>query len=78
MKFLLFSSFRKLLNIFAAAYNSKVLSVPLEWLQKIFIYPDEAELEKDLLYVNLLMDDDRRVKFEKAKFDISKTGVRYV
>lgn len=72
-----------MLQIFATAYNSKTLTVPLNWLQNVLVYSDgEQELfAKDLASCNLNPESNETkteitVKFEKAKFDTGKMSVR--
>lgn len=77
--------FRKMLHAFTIAYNNKVLTVPIAWLQNILHYDNLSDLEEHLQACNLSVvvaatasneEKQKTVKFEKVSFDTSKTSVR--
>lgn len=65
----------KLLKIFATGFHSKTLNVSLEWLKEVLFYETKNQLIDDLKYFNLEVVDDKHVKMDKTKFDISKRNL---
>ena len=63
---------RELLLRFSVAYQSKSLTVPSEWLQKVLLYENRDLLLQDCHYYGLEIVNRTDVRFERIKFDTSK------
>lgn len=63
-------SLRELLITFSAAYHSKQLTVPIDWLSEILVFDSKTQLLKDLRYYKCDVSEDRScVTFNKTSFD---------
>lgn len=60
-----------MLITFANGFNNKILSVPLNWLQKVLIYEQEKTLKSDLSYYNIEATSEG-VVFNKSSIDLNK------
>lgn len=68
-----------MLKIFSVAYNSKSLTVNLNFLQQVLFYDKDIHLHDILNYYGLEVDKEtERVRFEKVKFDNAKHVVSNV
>lgn len=65
-----------MLITFANGFNNKMLSVPLNWLQKVLIYEQENTLKTDLSYYNIEVVKEG-VIFNKSSIDLNKPLVRF-
>lgn len=66
-----------MLLTFANGFNNKMLSVPLNWLQKVLIYEQESLLKNDLSYYNIEVTREG-VVFNKSSIDVTKSVVSFL
>lgn len=70
--------FRTLIENFSAAYHSKVLTVPLDWLKDILFYSSIDQLANDLKYYGLTVDTQlKSTRFQQESFQASKPLVSF-
>lgn len=61
---------------FSVAYQSKVLTVPLDWLKAIMFYTSIRQLTTDLQYYGLTVDlNSNTIKFQRDLFQSAKPVV---
>lgn len=61
---------RELLQSFSMGYQSKVLTVPLEWLSEVLLIDSMEHLEQDCKYYGITVDrKTKTAKFAKADFN---------
>lgn len=70
--------FRELIECFSVAYQSKVLTVSLDWLKDILFCESALQLVWDLKYYGLESDPKTKtIKFQRDSFQASKPIVIY-
>lgn len=69
---------QNLMKTFSVAYSSKVLKVPLDWIQKILLYDTEKLLEDDLRLANVEIIYDKSEKFAIFNKSTFNDAVTYV
>jgi SAC3 domain-containing protein 1 len=68
---------KEIFGMFAIAYNSATLNVPLDFLQRLLLYDTTEILVRDLNSFGIQCSDEKptAAKFERKKFDSSKSIV---
>lgn len=68
---------KEVLQMFSIAYNSRSLSVPVDFLQRLLIYDEMKSLSRDLTDLGISGDGEEptTVVFNRMKFDANKSIV---
>lgn len=68
---------KEVLRMFSIAYNSRSLSVPIDFLRKLLIYDEMKTLSQDLIDLGIRGDGEEptKVVFNRMKFDANKSIV---
>lgn len=68
---------KEVFQMFSIAYNSRTLSVPIDFLQRLLIYDEIEILSRDLADLGISGDVEEKTKvvFNRSKFDPNKSIV---